>query len=41
MRILVAQRVVKIRVDLADGYWEHDVKDKFAEKLQKQIGLVQ
>jgi hypothetical protein len=41
MRILAAQRVAKIRIDLVDGYWEHDVKNKLAEKLQKQIGLVQ
>jgi hypothetical protein len=40
MRVLAAQRVAAVRIDLADGYWEHDVKNKLAEKLQKQIGLI-
>ena len=41
MHVLAAQRVAKIRIDLADGYWEHDVKNRLAEKFQKQVGLVQ
>jgi hypothetical protein len=41
MRLLAAQQVTKVRIDLADGYWEHDIKQKLAKKLQKQFGIVQ
>jgi hypothetical protein len=26
MRLLAAHQVIKVRIDLADGYWEHDIK---------------
>jgi hypothetical protein len=40
LQFLATHRVLKVRIDLADGYWEHDVKDKLAARLQKQISLL-